>query len=56
VYRYGYDLANDRRYAGRDWDAVEADARHSWEERNPGSWDEFKDSVRYAWERARGRA
>jgi uncharacterized protein (TIGR02271 family) len=54
VYRYGYDLAADRRYAGRDWSAIETDARRSWEERNPGTWDEFKDSVRYAWDRARG--
>ncbi|MEN9934052.1 MAG: hypothetical protein RLZZ387_631 [Chloroflexota bacterium] len=55
VYRYGYDLANDRRYTGKDWNAIESDARRSWEERNPNSWDEFKDSVRYAWERARGK-
>lgn len=55
VYRYGYDLANDRRYAGREWADVEADARRSWEERNPNSWEDFKDSVRYAWDRARGR-
>lgn len=56
VYRYGYDLAYDRRYADRDWNAVESDARRSWEERNPGTWEEFKDAVRYAWDRARGRA
>ena len=28
-------------------------ARSRWEERNPGTWDRFKDSVRYAWERAK---
>jgi hypothetical protein len=27
AYRYGYTLAGDPRYAGRDWPAIEADAR-----------------------------
>jgi uncharacterized protein (TIGR02271 family) len=53
VYRYGYSLANDQQYRGRDWNAIEADARQRWEGRNPNTWEEFKDSVRYAWERAR---
>jgi uncharacterized protein (TIGR02271 family) len=53
VYRYGYTLGTDRRY-GEDWSAVEPEARRRWEERNPNSWDEFKDSIRYAWDRARG--
>jgi uncharacterized protein (TIGR02271 family) len=54
VFRYGYDLRNDQRYAGKEWGAVEADARRSWEERNPGTWEQFKDSIRYAWNRATG--
>jgi uncharacterized protein (TIGR02271 family) len=56
IYRYGYTLANDSRYRNSDWSNIEADARTRWEQRNPGTWDEFKDSVRYAWEKARGRA
>ena len=56
AYRYGYTLANDDRYSGRDWNDVEPDARREWESRNEGTWDNFKDSVRYSWERARGRA
>lgn len=55
AYRYGYDLANDSRYANRDWNAVEAEARRDWEARNQGTWERFRDSVRYAWDRARGR-
>jgi len=55
AYRYGYDLANDPRYSGRDWNAVEAEVRRDWEARNQGTWDRFRDSVRYAWDRARGR-
>lgn len=54
VYRYGYDLANDSRYSGKDWATFESDAHKSWEERNPGTWDQFKDTVRYAWDKARG--
>jgi hypothetical protein len=54
-YRYGYELASDPRYAGRDWTAIEADARRDWEARHQGPWDEFKDTVRYAWENVRGR-
>lgn len=54
-YRYGYELASDRRYAGRDWTALEPDARRGWEAQQKGTWEEFKDTVRYAWEKVRGR-
>ena len=54
-YRYGYELASDRRYAGRDWTAVEPEARRDWEARHQGPWDEFKDTIRYAWDTVRGR-
>jgi uncharacterized protein (TIGR02271 family) len=54
-YRYGYELASDPRYAGRDWTALEPEARRGWEAQQKGTWEEFKDTVRYAWERVRGR-
>ena len=54
VYRYGYGLANDPMYRDRDWSMIETDARSRWEERNPGTWEQFKESVRYAWDKARG--
>jgi uncharacterized protein (TIGR02271 family) len=54
-YRYGYELAGDRRYAGRDWTAVEPEARRRWEEEHQGTWEEFKDTIRYAWDKVRGR-
>jgi hypothetical protein len=54
AYRYGYTLASDRRYAGKDWSAIEADARSDWEKTNKGAWEDFKDSIRYAWDRVRG--
>jgi len=55
TYRYGYNLANSERTRGKDWNAIQADARQTWEERNPGTWEQFKDSIRYAWDKARGR-
>jgi uncharacterized protein (TIGR02271 family) len=51
VYRYGHTLAGEHR--GEEWNAVENDARRRWEERNPGTWDKFKNAARYAWDRAR---
>ena len=53
VYRYGYDLGADPRYRTAEWATVEQDARPRWEERNPGTWEEFKDIIRYAWDTAR---
>ncbi len=50
AYHYGYDLARDNRYHGRAWDEIEADVRHDWEDRHPGTWERFKDSIRHAWE------
>ena len=55
AYRYGYELANDQRYQNQDWSTVEQSARPDWERRGSGSWQDFKDSIRYAWEQARGK-
>jgi hypothetical protein len=53
VYRYGYDLGVDPRYRAVEWTTVEQDARPRWEARNPGTWDEFVEMIRYAWDRVR---
>ena len=53
VYRYGFDLGADPRYRTAEWAIVEQDARPRWEERNPGTWEEFKDTIRYAWAKVR---
>ncbi len=53
VYRYGYDLGSDKRYTSGDWNSIEQQARTRWEERNPNTWEQFKDAIRYAWDRAR---
>jgi len=54
AYRYGYTLASDKRYTGKDWSAIETDVRSDWEKNNKGAWDEFKDAIRYGWDRVRG--
>ena len=54
AYRYGFELANEPRYHGRSWQALESDAQSAWDRKNPGTWDRFKDAVRHAWERVTG--
>ena len=56
AYRYGYNLATDKRYGNSNWNEVEKVAHRDWENTNKGTWEDFKDSIRYAWEKVRGRA
>lgn len=49
AYRFGYDLATNERYRNSDWSTVEPEARAYWEERHPGTWNDFKDAVHHAW-------
>jgi uncharacterized protein (TIGR02271 family) len=55
AYRYGYELGTNERYRGRDWVALEADARRDWEARHPNTWERFKDAIRYGWDKVRAR-
>jgi stress response protein YsnF len=56
AYRYGYTLGTEERYHGRDWSALESDARRDWEARHTGTWDRYKDAIRYGWEKVRTRS
>ncbi|MFL6662594.1 MAG: general stress protein [Rhizobacter sp.] len=52
AYRYGSDMASDKRYSGRKWEDIEPDARRDWEQAHPDSaWDRFKAAIRHGWER-----
>lgn len=53
AFRYGYDLAAREPFRSAPWTAVEADSRRLWEEKNPGTWDQNKAVIKYAWERVR---
>jgi hypothetical protein len=55
AYQFGATCANDGRYMAKDWPAIEPEMRRDWEARGSGAWENFKDSVRYGWDRARGR-
>lgn len=50
AYRYGYDLAGS---SGGDWSTVETDVRGKWENRNKGTWERFKDAIRYGYDQGR---
>jgi hypothetical protein len=56
AYRYGFDLGTNERYYGRDWTALEAEARRDWEARRPGTWERFKDAIRHGWDKVRTRS
>jgi len=55
AYEFGAACAREGRYADRDWASIEPEVRRDWEARGSGTWENFKDSIRYGWERARGR-
>lgn len=55
AYRYGLGLAADTRHRGADWSTLEIDARRGWEEHQPGTWERFKDAIKYAWESVRNK-
>ncbi len=55
AYQYGYTLANDPRYKGRDWSQVEQQAKSDWSAKNGGTWDDFKQAVRGGWDKVTGK-
>jgi len=54
VYKFGYGLGTDTRYRTSEWSAIEPDVRKQWETQRPGTWERFKDTIRYAWDKVRG--
>jgi hypothetical protein len=48
-YRYGYDLAMDKRFRGSDWYAIEPEVQDRWLARNYSAWEDVKEAVRRAW-------
>jgi len=50
AYRYGYDLATDDRYRGREWDDIADDVATDWSREFDEEWEEFKGAVRHGWE------
>jgi stress response protein YsnF len=54
AFRFGYGLAANEPFRSQPWETIEPDVRRLWEEKNPGTWGQLKDAVRFAWERVRG--
>jgi len=50
AYEAGHKLRGAK---GNRWEDVEASARSTWEASRPGTWDRYKDSIKYAWTRSR---
>jgi hypothetical protein len=55
AYQYGYTLATDPRYRDRDWNVIEPEAQDGWNQQGRGRWEEFRDAIRRARDRALGR-
>ncbi len=56
AYKYGYEVRNDKRFMGRDWNQIEPELRRDWEMKHPdNAWEEFKDAVRMGWQELTGR-
>jgi uncharacterized protein (TIGR02271 family) len=53
AYQFGHVSASDPRYKNARWAAVEPDLKRDWESKGRSSWERFKDSIRYGWERIR---
>ena len=53
-YRYGMAMAEDEDYRSHNWEDVESDAGRQWESQQAGSWDNFKEAVRFGWYKIRG--
>ena len=51
AYRFGSRLGREDTAKGMAWNDMEADAKRRWEERNPGTWNNYGDAVRYSYER-----
>jgi uncharacterized protein (TIGR02271 family) len=51
AYRFGHNLSSDASYRGRRWEDIEPEVRQRWEleHKEKGSWEKFKDAVRYGW-------
>lgn len=53
AYRYGHVLASHPRYQQGSWEQHEPEIQKRWDETISGSWEDVRDAVRYAWERAK---
>lgn len=52
AYELGHKLRVTNPASATDWTTVETSAQQTWESAHPGTWQRFKDAIRYAWSKA----
>jgi len=55
AYRHGGVLASGSRFAHSEWNDIERFVHRDWEQRNPGTWDQAREAIRYGWHSVRAR-
>lgn len=55
AYQFGYDLGNAPGSSHTTWAEAEREARQAWDREARSSWEQFKQAIRYGWEKACGR-
>jgi len=50
AYEYGRLIATDPRFWKLSWEEIEPLVRQEWEKSERGTWEDFRESVRYMWE------
>lgn len=53
AYHYADEDSEARRFQGRDFSEIEEDLHQSWDKSHPGTWAQFKDAIRYGWNKKR---
>jgi stress response protein YsnF len=51
AYHYADEDSDARRFQDRDFSEIEEDIHRSWDRNHPGTWTQFKDAIRYGWNR-----
>jgi|tagenome__1003787_1003787.scaffolds.fasta_scaffold18452221_1 hypothetical protein len=51
AYELGHSYAHN--HASEDWSDAEGNLRRQWEQRRQGSWGDYADAIRFAWNSAR---
>ncbi len=49
AYRYGFDLAMDKRYRKSNWFAIESELKTRWDARGYSDWDAVSEAAHRAW-------
>ena len=53
AYRYGYQLASDKRYDKKDWNEIETQVQRGWERQDERAWMTVADAVSYGFLKGR---